>query len=276
MRTDLALEWVESNENKNFGIEKKIRKNGNVTVNIVDILSNEAATYLGKEKGKYITVHFPEIFKIESFDLIEKEIEKQLLSLMPKKRKCVLVAGLGNRDITCDSIGPLCAEKILATRHIINQNFIENIKETAVIIPDVSGKTGIEAADVIKSIADKIKPSMVIVIDALAAGSINRIYRTVQLSNTGISPGSGVKNSRKEISEKTLGIPVISIGVPTVVETKTIAEEMTGKRVKTSDFLIVTPRESDIYTKEICEVLSRCINRVLQPDLKDKELSILV
>ena len=260
-RTDLAIEKIENlTENK----QKKIKEEINITE--VEINSYEKQELFGKKQGKYITVEFEnvEINKKE----IEMKIEKALISLLPQKREKILVAGLGNRDIISDSIGPFTAEKIIATRHIKDEfekeKYFEKIKSVAVSIPDVVSKTGIESAENIKAITKIINADIVIVIDALASKSIDRLFKTVQLCNTGISPGSGVKNKRKEISEKTIGIPVIAIGVPTVVDAMSLAFELSGKEPDFKTDLIVTPKDADILCYRISEILANAINNSLQ------------
>jgi len=189
--------------------------------------------------------------------------------LLTKSRQNVLVVGLGNRNITADSIGPKTAEKILATRHIMG-NFaksigLENLKSVSVIVPDVLGKTGIEVQEILSGVIKKTNADTVIVIDALCAKSKDRIFRTVQLTDSGIAPGSGVKNSRKELSKNTLGVNVIAIGVPTVIQFPNDSEN-----------LIVTPKECDLLSDKISEILARCLNIYLQPEIEPEILLELV
>lgn len=188
------------------GIEEEIEITEDIKTTKIKITSNEGAEKIGKPIGTYITVEFPEIYKINDYSNLKKAIIKALSILLPSGGKNLLVAGLGNTDITPDAVGPFTAKKILATRHISGQ-FAESIglkglKSISVIAPGVLGQTGIEVSELIKSTAQTVKPDAVIVIDALASKSTDRLFKTVQLSDTGISPGSGVKNSREEISEK--------------------------------------------------------------------------
>ena len=263
-RTDLAIEF----ENL---LEKDIifRKNEDVEIYEADI-----------KKEKFITISFPDILKIISFETIEEEIINSLKNLLNGIDDNILIAGLGNTEITCDSIGPFTASKILATRHI-KGDFADilgliGFRSVSVINPSVLGKTGIETAEIIKAVTDKIKPQAVIVIDALTAMSMNRIFKTVQLTNAGISPGSGVKNSRKEISEKSLGVPVIAIGVPTVINSNVIAEEISGKGNKSEYQMILTPKDSDLLSEKISGILSNALNVFLQPELEREELLSMV
>ena len=258
-RTDLAIEF--KNLSKNV---VKVTEKRNIKI------------YESRVENKnFITISFPDIFKLTDTEIIEEEIINSLKKLLPETTDNFLIAGLGNTEITCDSIGPISASKILATRHI-RGDFADNLgltglKSVSVINPSVLGKTGIETAEIIKAVSDKIKPEAVILIDALSAMSMDRIFKTVQLSNGGISPGSGVKNSRKEISSKILGVPVIAIGVPTVVNSLVLAEEISGRRLKSDYSMILTPKDADILSKKISDILSNALNIFLQPKI-DKEI----
>ena len=279
-RTDLAIELEENISGETSGIIKKAKKTNEISVSTIEIISDSAAQKLGKEKGKYITVEFPAVDKIDSFEDIKNEIILSLKELIPVGAENILVIGLGNDEITADSIGPKTAAKLLATRHIAGE-FAENIglsglHSTSVLVPNVLGKTGIEVSEIAEGIISKIKPQAVIVIDALASMSINRLFKTVQLSNTGISPGSGVKNSRKELSKKNLGVPVIAVGVPTVVDALTLAFEITENIPKNDTDMIVTPKDADILCQKLSEILSEAINLFLQPEIAPEILFSLV
>lgn len=279
-RTDLAIELEENISGESSGIIKKAKKTNEISVSTIEIISDSAAQKLGKEKGKYITVEFPAVDKIDSFEDIKNEIILSLKELIPVGAENILVIGLGNDEITADSIGPKTAAKLLATRHIAGE-FAENIglsglHSTSVLVPNVLGKTGIEVSEITQGIISKTKPQAVIVIDALASMSINRLFKTIQLSNTGISPGSGVKNSRKELSEKTLGVPVIAVGVPTVVDALTLAFEITENIPKNDTDMIVTPKDADILCQKLSEILSEAINLFLQPEIAPEILFSLV
>lgn len=279
-RTDLAIELEENISGEASGIIKKAKKTNEISVSTIEIISDSTAQKLGKEKGKYITVEFPSVDRIDSFEDIKNEIILSLKELIPDGAEKILVIGLGNDEITADSIGPKTAAKLLATRHIAGE-FAENIglsglHSTSVLVPNVLGKTGIEVSEITEGIISKTKPQAVIVIDALASMSINRLFKTIQLSNTGISPGSGVKNSRKELSEKTLGVPVIAVGVPTVVDALTLAFEITENIPKNDTDMIVTPKDADILCQKLSEILSEAINLFLQPKIAPEILFSLV
>jgi len=279
-RTDLAIEINENlGENVN-GIKKFDKKNGDVSVCKIEILNSSAAEKLGKPIGKYITVEFPSVDKIDSFDEIKDELITALRELLPEKYNNILVVGLGNDEITSDSIGPNTAKRLLATRHIAGE-FAENIglkglNSVSVVAPNVLGKTGIEVSEIIESIVKKTAPQAVIVIDALASMSITRLFKTVQLCDTGISPGSGVKNSRRELSQKTLGVPVIAVGVPTVVDALTLAFEITEELPKNDTDMIVTPKDADLLCHRISEILSSSLNVFLQPNIAPEIIFSLV
>ncbi len=261
IRTDLAAESINLKNEKGYFYEKE----GNFELHFAEITTESKAD---KPSGKYVTLYFDNIDKIVDFEPLEKQFFKTL-ELMNLKPKNVLVAGLGNRDITADAIGPKTAEKILATRHVMG-NFAESIglfglKSVAVIIPDVLGKTGVEVQEILAGLIEKTGVDTVIVIDALCAGDESRIFKTIQFTDSGIAPGSGVKNKRREISKNTLGVDVIAIGVPTVIEFPTDREN-----------LIVTPKECDVLTDKLSEIIAKCLNLYLQPNIDPEVLLSLV
>lgn len=276
IRTDLAIEEI--GEEK--GIKTLNKTKGEVQINEVEISDEKTAEKLNKKAGKYITVEFPSLEKITDYEDIKNGIKESLHSLLKEKDDNILVVGLGNNEITADSIGPATTVKLLATRHIAGE-FAEKIglhglKSVSVITPNVLGKTGIEVTETVAGLVEKIKPQAVIVIDALASRSINRLFRTVQLSDSGISPGSGVKNSRKELSLKTLGVPVIAVGVPTVMDAGNLAFELTGKETVSDTDMIVTPKDADLLCHRISEILAEALNVFLQPEIEEEILLKLV
>ena len=277
IRTDLAIEL---NAEKIKGTKTEEKAVGNIKTTITEIVDEAAAQRLNKPIGKYITVEFPSVEKITDFTDLKTAIKESLKELMGETSERVLVVGLGNTEITADSIGPQTALGILATRHITGQ-FAENIglkglKSVSVVTPNVLGKTGIEATELVLGAVKIINPQAVIVIDALASSSISRLFRTVQISNTGITPGSGVKNSRRELSKKTLGVPVIAVGVPTVSDVNTIALELTGLYGNDNTDMIVTPKDADILSHRVSEILSQTINVFLQPEIEEEIILQLV
>ncbi len=253
IRTDLALETEKIGKNWDCFTEKE----GIFELNFAEIKDNEN---WNKNAGKYITLSFCDLQKITDFEVLEKQFKKAL-SMLLSDNKNTLVVGLGNREITADSVGVKTAEKILATRHIMGE-FAEKIglvglRNVSVIVPNVLGKTGIEVMEILKGIITHTNADTVIVIDALCARDESRLFKTIQLTDSGISPGSGVKNKRQEISKKTLGVKVVAIGVPTVIEYK--------------EDLIVTPKDCDLLTDKISDILAVNLNMFLQPKI-DREI----
>lgn len=279
-RTDLAIELTNENIESHDGIFVKANKKDDITVTEISVKNENGEKSVGKPIGDYITLEFPDLLTFCETDRIESELLSALRSIAPKNFSKILVVGLGNREITSDSIGPITAERLLATRHLIGDFAksigLENLKSVAVIVPNVLGKTGIETIELISSAVEKTKPDFVIAIDALCSLEASRLFSTIQLCNTGIAPGSGVKNSRKELSHATLSVPVIAVGVPTVIEANSLAREIAGKEPLKTDSLIVTPKDADFLCRKISEILSDAINRFLQPDISPDILSQLV
>lgn len=284
-RTDLAIEkdsFISGDRPK--GIRRKIFETEKTKVTKISVLDKEAADVIGKPVGEYITVELDEFsYDTELLDDRMKSISTQLSSLLPKGDGTVLVAGIGNKDITPDALGPRCAEGIFSTRHITSELAeeigLDFLNPVCSLATGVLGQTGIETGEIIKSVADAIKPKAVIVIDALAAAGLERLGRTVQITDTGITPGSGVGNKRAEISKNTLGVPVIAIGVPTVVDAVTLARAMTGNKTATENAeaqnMMVTPREIDVMIERAAKLIALCVNCALQPET-DPELLLSV
>ena len=304
-RTDLASERrdiykkASNKQGEIDGIEsEKEEIDENIEVEKVKIINENGEKAIGKPQGNYITIDVKNL-KIAQEDEINKASEvlsnelKKILDTHIDKQGEVLVVGLGNIYVTPDSLGPKVINEIDVTRHIINylpQYVEEGTRMVSAIAPGVLGTTGIETVEILKGIVDNIHPKLVIVIDALASRSIERISSTVQLSDTGIVPGAGVGNTRSEISIKTLGIPVVAIGIPTVVETAVLVNdsldlfiEKLQDEAKSNDYLnrlreednyeeikealipkdynlIVTPKEIDSLIENMKEIVSRGIN----------------
>lgn len=269
LRTDLVAEKRQFLTEEISGVTSKEKVFGNCSLLEVDIKTDGAAQKLKKEKGKYFTLTFPKLYTLSDTADIENSLISALKILLPETNGNIMVVGLGNTDITPDALGPLAANKIIATRHLrrdIKEKLgLGELKSVSVLIPGVLGKTGMEASLTVSAAADATETAAVIVIDALAAAEKGRLCTTIQLSNSGISPGSGVKNSRKELSERSLGIPVIAIGMPTVVDAYENEENS----------LMVTPKEIDLLIKIASEVIARALNRFLQPDLSEDIIAAL-
>lgn len=224
IRTDLVLDSI---ENGSYKVPKNVEKYGDIVVTTV-VLDEDNSNLLAKKAGDYITIEFEDVtdsgnsLKVE--EVFTKELKKLLVKKGLKDNSTFLVVGLGNESSTPDSLGPRVGTNIIVTRHLylLNEEVSSSYRCTSVVIPDVMANTGIESFEIVSSVIDKVSPSFVIAVDALAASSIDRVNRSIQITDTGIHPGSGVGNQRKEISFDTLGIPVIAVGVPTVVESSII------------------------------------------------------
>ena len=225
-RTDLAIEVI---NNDIDGITSNIYEDDDIKITEV-FINDKAGKKINKKSGNYITVEFEDITDYDNSKNVERVFSEQLNKLMKKMnitddQNC-LVVGLGNSKSTPDSLGPLAIGNILVTNHLFLLGEVEKgFRSVSAIVPGVLGQTGLETSEVIQSIVNKFKPDFLIVIDALASQSIERVNKTIQMTDTGIHPGSGVGNSRKEISKDTLGIPCIAIGVPTVVDAITIVSD---------------------------------------------------
>ncbi|MBQ7901927.1 MAG: GPR endopeptidase [Clostridia bacterium] len=230
IRTDLTIEAAELCGGVD-GIEgcnvEEVEYKG-VKVTTVDILTDGAAQKIGKPVGRYITLQSKAIRTGESqeYEAITQLLQRHISDLT-KGKSNVLIVGLGNRSITPDALGPKAAEQISVTRHLTEQKIITNahVPVISAIAPGVLGVTGIETGEIIKGVVDKTRPDIIIAIDALAAHSMERVTTTIQLSDTGIIPGSGVGNRRNALTEETLGVPVVAVGVPTVVDAAAVAND---------------------------------------------------
>ncbi len=237
---------------------------GLATLNTVIVDNKAIAERLQKPMGRYCTVSFPRLYTVcDTADIIDATV-KAFKLVAPIGIKTALVVGLGNCDITPDALGPITCSRVLATRHLskqLKQSIgLQNLKSVCCITPGVLGKTGIESYDIIKAAAATVKPDIIIAVDALACRSADRLCRTIQLSDSGISPGAGVNNSRKELSHGTVGVPVIAVGVPTVIDAN-------GFFDKSADTMMVTPKEIDLLIEKSADIISRAINIFLQPSL---------
>lgn len=239
IRTDLALEQKERFESDNVEVqgvvlEEEYDEEREIKITKVIIETENGAKTMGKPVGTYITLEAPNLM-IPDEDYhreISGELAKIVCELIKEKKKeyDVLVIGLGNREVTPDALGPYVVDNLIVTRHIIREYGKyamgeENVNQVSAIVPGVMGQTGMETVEVVKGIVKETKPDFIIVVDALAARSTKRLNRTIQVADTGIHPGSGVGNHRGGITQETLGIPVIAIGVPTVVDAATIVND---------------------------------------------------
>lgn len=224
IRTDLAIESIKDIKNIS---KEKIEDNIKITNVVVD---DKVSSLINKKKGNYITIEFDDVTDSSNYEKVKKVFVRELNNLLnllkiDKKASCLII-GLGNSKSTPDSLGPLTINNIIVTNHLFELDELSNeYRRVSVLVPGVMGQTGLETSDVISSIVDKFKPDFIILIDALASQSVERVNKTIQMTDTGIHPGSGIGNSRKEISYETLNIPCIAIGVPTVVDAITIVSD---------------------------------------------------
>ena len=231
-RLDLATEAKEAlqgKENREIpGVSEEISHFNHGKITVINIFSELGARIMGKPIGKYITIEAPDIRLGKNLEgEISAVTARQIHSLLPQKDCSVLVIGLGNNRATPDALGPKVIEYTVATRHILqNENdALCNLSPLCALAPGVLGITGIETAEIIKGVAERVKPDVIIAVDALAAASIQRVSTTIQITDTGINPGSGIGNKRTPLNTETMGIPVIAIGVPTVVSSSVIILE---------------------------------------------------
>lgn len=310
IRTDLALEQKERFEADNVEIpgvvlEENYDEEREIRVTTVKITTENGARIMGKPVGNYITLEAPRL-AVPDDDYhkeIAEEVERFLCQLLPKEKKdcSILVAGLGNRQVTPDALGPYVADNLNITRHIVKEYGKyamgkERADLLSAIVPGVMGQTGMETVEIIRGVVKETKPDLVIAVDALAARNSRRLNRTIQLSDTGINPGSGVGNHRNAITKETVGVPVIAIGVPTVVDAATIvsdAMENLIQAMETSDTLkgvgvvlqgysaaekyelvkelitphlngmFVTPKDADETVKRISYTISEALNHLV-------------
>lgn len=295
IRTDLALEAHESVQNtaKDSGspihgveVQESYHKKSNTQITRVFITTKNGARAIGKPMGRYITMEAPDMAQADDgyHREIARELSRQLHYMIPDldTEKSILVVGLGNRDVTADALGPEVIDNLCITRHILqeygkaayNREHVHSISSLA---PGVMAQNGMETAEIIKGVIEQTKPELMIVIDALAARNIRRLNSTIQLTDTGILPGSGVGNHRNALTKETLGIPVIAIGVPTVVDAATIvrsALDLSGassalldadesKALKAfQDFnnMYVTNKDIDATIKRLSFTISEALN----------------
>lgn len=287
-RTDLAVESAGALKEKQEGVEVTETKENGCTITRIKITNEQAAEKLSKPCGNYITVEMPSISdSIDGDNTYLELVGNQLSQILPKGP--VLVAGLGNRDITPDALGPKTVEQVLATRHINGElarvTGLDGLRPVAVAAPGVLGTTGIETAEMLEALINKLNPSSLVVIDALAARSLDRLGKTVQITDGGIAPGEGVGNRRPCLSKNTMGIPVIAVGVPTVVDGLTLAADLLGaeeaekeelRHISRQPPLTVTVREVDLLISRAARMLAMAINVALNPRFTPQEYLQLV
>ena len=282
-RTDLASEALEGRQESLPGVTSQSEAFESLAIHTVTIRDPYSAEKLGKPEGVYLTLETKALSSGAPSSPEELgEAARRLGALLPKEG-LILVAGLGNQQITPDALGPKTASLVLATRHITGELArsagLEHLRPVAVLAPGVLGQTGVETGEIIEALVRRLAPAAVIAVDALAAHSLSRLGNTVQFSDTGISPGSGVANARKELCEKSLGVPVVSMGIPTVVDASTLAADLLpGSRENLppeGKTMMVTPRDIDLVIDRGSRFLSSVINLALQPSLSLEDILFL-
>lgn len=221
MDTDLALEvgeFLTRNGRKVDGVSLTEKENGNIRITDVQIKNKEGEKRMGKPMGKYITLESPLLKEECGMETCSQVLAEYIRELLPKKQKIILTVGLGNRELTVDSLGPKVVDNLFIAYHPAGEG-------VCALAPGVMAQTGMETADIIKGVVREIRPDAVIVVDALAARSLHRLGTTIQLTDTGITPGSGVGNHRNSLTKESIGIPVLAIGVPMIVKAATIAHD---------------------------------------------------
>ncbi|NLK35990.1 MAG: GPR endopeptidase [Gracilibacteraceae bacterium] len=317
IRTDLAIEarefYSKQEDKKDIpGVEVDMDKGENYTVTRVKVVEDVGARIMGKPKGNYITIEVPKLrendkdLQDEAGKVLAGEVER-LVNL--SDQSVIMVVGLGNWNVTPDALGPRVVEHLLVTRHIkeyVPDQIDEGVRSVCAIAPGVLGITGIETSEIIRGIVDKVKPDIVIAIDALSSRKMERISTTIQLADTGINPGSGVGNNRKELSRQSMGVPVIAIGVPTVVDAATMANDtidmvidtLISESPKSGEFynmlknmdktekyrlinevispyignLMVTPKEIDRLIDDMAIVIANGLNIALHPSINHEDM----
>ena len=288
-RTDLAVEAIENHKTAAAlpHVRQSDRTLEGFAVHEVRILSEDAAREIGKPQGRYLTLELDALIRREedAFPRACKALSTLLRELLPHPNDGpVLIAGLGNRMVTPDAIGPQTADHVIATRHLVAQSpaIFADWRPVSALAPGVLGQTGVETGEVICGVLDRVRPAAVIAVDALAAGRLSRLLRTVQLADTGITPGAGVGNARAALNKETLGVPVIAVGVPTVVDGATLAHEISSQLGQPacealddlSQPVMITTRDIDHEVADISRMIGYAVNMALHPHLSVADIDL--
>lgn len=317
IRTDLAIEMHEmlmEAASEISGVTVKQEEKDNIHISRIAINTLKAQMQMGKPIGHYITIEFQDlnIAEGEEYEALCHVVAQELGALLSLKEKSnILVVGLGNRDITPDALGPQVVSKLMVTRHLLEyipEQIDEGIRPVCAISPGVLGTTGMETGEIVRGVTDKIKPEAVVVIDALAARSMDRISTTIQICDTGISPGAGVGNKRKALDKSTLGVPVIAVGVPTVIDAATITADtlklaadtekaksdsklyealseldsdeqyamLKDALPETLSGFMVTPKEVDLLIERVSKVVANGINLALHKNITFQDIDAYI
>lgn len=291
-RTDLALEAAElQNGDLAPGVSRRERMREGYGVTEVEVETEDAAAALGKPVGRYATVDLSSLPRREkdAFGRAVRAVREELRQVMAlSPGQSVLVVGLGNRAVTPDAIGPLCVDHTLVTRHLVAQlpEQFGAFRPVTALAAGVLGNTGLESGELVQALCEKLRPDAILAVDALAARSLERVCTTVQISSTGIVPGSGVGNARAALNRDTLGVPVCAVGVPTVVDGATLAADLLAEAGKADlepeslrgfgDQVFVTPRDIDARVADLSRVLGYAVTLALQEDLELEDAEMLL
>lgn len=289
-RTDLALEarelWQEGAKETTQlpGVKAREGEREGFQVTTVDILDRAGERALGKPRGRYVTLELEGLARREedAFGRGARALAAELRELLKgvPEDGLVLLAGLGNRAITPDAVGPLVHSHTLVTRHLVEQvpEHFGHLRPVASLAAEVLGNTGVESGEMVGAVCKAIRPACVVAVDALASRSLKRLCRTVQLTDTGITPGSGVGNHRVPLNRDSLGVPVLAVGVPTVVDGATLAADLTGAEElpELGGDLFVTPRDIDSQVADLGKLIGYGLSLALQPSLTLEDLELLL
>ena len=294
-RTDLAVEaaqlWREGGAGELRGVEQEESTREGYPVTTVRIVDEEGAKAIGKPVGTYVTITLDGLARREedAFGRAARAVAAELNALLKLPEGTpALVVGLGNRAITPDNIGPAAADHTMVTRHLVEQvpEHFGSFRPVAALAAGVLGTTGVESGELVRAVTEKIRPSFVIAVDALASRSLSRVCNTIQLADTGITPGSGVGNARAALDRRSLGVPVIAVGVPTVVDGATLAADLLAEAGQADldpqalqgagEGVLVTPRDIDAKVTDLAKVVGFGINLALQPGLTVEDVELFL
>lgn len=280
-RTDLALERLEDQAEQPLpGIESRQWRRSPLSIHRIAVTDSQGEQALGRPRGQYITAQMePNALSDSQWIYRSASVLAQLLRPMLPSKGPVLVAGLGNRALTPDALGPLALEHLIVTRHLMQTMPGEfgHLRPVCALATGVLGNTGIETAEILRGAAQRVAPAAIVAIDAMASRSLDRLCRTFQLSDTGIAPGSGACNPRQELNAHTMGIPVIALGVPTVVEARTLALDLVpnghlDEKSAPDAGMLVSPKDIDLQVAKCAKVLGYALNLALQGHMTAAEM----
>lgn len=292
LRTDLALEatelWREraGDPGDAPGVVTREYQREHYPVTVVEVTSPEGEQAVNKPMGTYLTLELDGLLERQpdAFPRAVRALAAELTPMLQLAEKApVLVVGLGNRAITPDAVGPKTADHTMVTRHLVEREpqHFGMFRPVAALAAGVLGTTGVESGELVHAVVERIHPACVIAVDALAARSVRRLCRTIQIASSGITPGSGVGNARKALNQETLGVPVVALGVPTVVDAATLAADLAGDQLPEGALdgapsLIVTPKDIDTHVSDVAKVIGYGINLAVQEGLTVEDVEMFL